>query len=172
MNVQEAKEQREEREPLFTDSSSGEYNTIISTTTKPFERQRGGSYSIETRRDATSSFEKEHRSKSVLSPTRSSYTNSTTISELEQTVEIVKEEDNKSDHRGSKGKIVLESSTKVSPVVVKKAMDMQRCRDRPSPLFDDDEPVHHRNKPSVISGTAAAAAAAAAASQSLVSIPV
>jgi len=170
MDVQEAKENRERRElePLFTDSSSGEYNA---TTTQTSMRQRGGSYSIETHQNAASSFGKEYRSKSVISPTRPPFTHSTTVSELEQTVEMVKDEDSKSDHQIFKEKLVLESSGKVSPVVVKKAMDMQRCRDRPSPLFDDEEPVQYRHsgKSSVIGNTAAAAAAAAAASQSLVS---
>ncbi|XP_065884487.1 uncharacterized protein [Dysidea avara] len=165
MNVQEAKEKREEREPLFTDSSgehnSGEYNTALVNV-----RQRGGSYSIETRRDATSSLGREYRTKSVVSPTRSSFTDST-VSELETTVELVKEDDNKSDHRSSKEKLVLESSAKVSPIVMRKAMDMKRCRDRPGPLFDDDEPTHYKSKQSILSGTAAAAAAAAAASKSL-----
>ena len=165
MNIHEAKEKREERQPSFIDSSD-EYVT----TTESDMRQRVSSYSVESRKDNSSSLGREYRTKSVVSPTRSSYVDSTAVSDLEKTVEMVKVEGTNSDHRTSKEKLVLESLTKVSPVVVKKAMDMKRCRDRPGPLFDDEESSLFRPKQNTHSGTAAAAAAAAAASKTLVSV--
>ena len=146
----------EENTSGFVDSSD---------TTGPMVRQRGGSSVVESHQD--SAFGKESRTKSLGNILQSDSDN---ISELEKTVNLGPKVDN-SDQLVTKEKLELESSKKISPVVMRKAMDMKRGRDRRGTLFDEDDtsPVL-RHKHNIVSGTAAAAAAAAAASKSEVCV--
>ena len=127
--------------------------------TGPMARQRGGSSVVESRRDPTLVRERTKSLEDILQ------SGSDNISELEKTVNLGPRVDN-SDQLVTKEKLELESSKKISPVVMRKAMDLKRGRDRRGTLFDEDDtsPVS-RHKHNVVSGTAAAAAAAAAASK-------
>ena len=126
----------------------------------PMARQRGGSNVVESQRDST--LGKESRTKSLEDILQSGLDD---ISELEKTVNLGPKVDS-SDHLMTKEKIELESSKKISPVVMRKAMDLKRGRDRRGTLFDEDDssPVL-RPKHGIMSGTAAAAAAAASKSE-------
>ena len=116
---------------------------------------------VESRQD--SSLGKENRTKSLEDGLQSS---SDSVSDLEKTVNFGSKEDSLVNQFINKEKLELESSKKVSPVVIRKAMDLPRGRDRRGTLFDDDTSPILRHKHNVTSGTAAAAAAAAAASKS------
>ena len=134
--------------------------------TDPMPRQRGGSAVIDSRRD--SSLSKESKTKSLEDILQSS---SDSVSDLEKTVDFGPKEVTAVSQFVNKEKLELESSKKVSPVVIRKAMDLPRGRERHGTLFgDDDSSPILRHKHNVMSGTAAAAAAAAAASKSEVSI--
>lgn len=126
--------------------------------TGPMARQRGGSTVVESYRD--SKLSKDSRTKSMEDVLQST---SDSVSELEKTVNFGPKEDNVG-QLVSKEKLELESSKKVSPVVMRKAMDLPKGRDRRGTLFDEDDTSPMlRHKHNVVSGTAAAAAAAAAA---------
>lgn len=136
----------------------------LTNPTEPVERQRIGSAVVEsTHRDF--SLGRQYRTKSLenvletLSPDN--------VSELEKTVNLGPKQSSL-DRFVAKEKVELESSKKVSPVVMRKAVDLQKGRDRRGTLFDDDDtsPLLLRHKHNITSGTAAAAAAAAAASKS------
>lgn len=154
--VKETKEFKEERELSFTDT--GEFGDFVNVT-EPVARQRGGSTVFVPHQETGI----ESRSKSVTGVLE---TSSGGVSDLEKTVNFGEN----SDHLVAKEKLELESSKKVSPVVMRKAVDLQRSRERRGTLFDDDDDddlgPSSRPKHNIISGTAAAAAAAAAASKS------
>ena len=122
----------------------------------PVARERGGTNVVETRHEPMLS--KENKAKSLEDIFRSSSDN---VSELEKTVNFGPKEDSLGRH-GTKEKLELESK-KVSPIVMRKAMELPRSRHHRGTLFGDDDasPVL-RHKHNVVSGTAAAAAAAAA----------
>ena len=129
--------------------------------TEPAARQRGNSAGVESQRG--SSFGKESRTKSLENVLQSG---SDSVSELEKTVNLGSKPGN-SDQLMTKERIELESSKKISPVVMRKAMDMKRSRDRCGTLFDEDDNTSPITRPrhNIGSGTAAAAAAAASKSE-------
>ena len=133
--------------------------------TEPAVRQRGGSAGVESQRG---SLGRESRTKSLENVLQSG---SDSVSDLEKTVNLGSKPDS-SDQLMTKARIELESSKKISPVVMRKAMDMKRSRDRCGTLFDDDDsisPITHLRH-NIGSGTAAAAAAAASKSEVCVSL--